>query len=518
MVEALIKTRKFNKEKFEQILNKCILVIEFIISIILLYLIYQIVIYKNYQNIWHLKYILCSLFMGTIVVGCIIWNCKKSKFEKIIISFLIPIGMAYVFFIAPGYVPDEQAHIWKALEISEGKLMTEITEDGESKESIPHFFENHIIPYIKTYGHFNNVSKEKTDYNDLFEVQNPAQAYPAVLYIASSIAFFIGKILGLNGIFAIYLAKIFNFIIFLILGYFSIKCIPFGKWIVAIILFLPMSLQQAVSVSADSFLNAVSILFICYTMYLCKNTDEINIKDKIIYIVMGIIIAISKVVYISIIGISLLIIGNKKIKNKEKGIFLSTLIILSVISGIIWFLIIQSYPVAESNLTYNETYNINLKEQVMNIIKNPMIFVTVLNNTFKGGFYVEGIVGSLMGWLNIEISRLVTLGFIILLALAPFLDENKVTLNIKQKIWNIIIFLGTYTLIILAAYVSWTTVNSDKVMGVQGRYFLPIIVLPLICLCDKERYIKFKNIKYILPTVCVGLNIIAIVDIAKFFL
>ena len=233
---------------------------------------------------------------------------------------------------------------------------------------------------------------------------------------------------------------------------------------------------------------------------------------------MGIIIAISKVVYISIIGISLLIIGNKKIKNKEKGIFLSTLIILSVISGIIWFFIIQSYPVAESNLTYNETYNINLKEQVMNIIKNPMIFVTVLNNTFKGGFYVEGIVGSLMGWLNIEISRLVTLGFIILLALAPFLDENKVTLNIKQKIWNIIIFLGTYTLIILAAYVSWTTVNSDKVMGVQGRYFLPIIILPLICLCDKERYIKFKNIKYILPTVCVGLNIIAIVDIAKFFL
>lgn len=518
MVEALIKTRKFNKEKFEQILNKCILVIEFVISIILLYLIYQIVIYKNYQNIWHLKYILCSLFLGTIVVGCIIWNCKKSKFEKIIISFLIPIGMAYVFFIAPGYVPDEQAHIWKALEISEGKLMTGITEDGESKESIPHFFENHIIPYIKTYGHFNNVSKEKTDYNDLFEVQNPAQAYPAVLYIASSIAFFIGKILGLNGIFAIYLAKIFNFIIFLILGYFSMKCIPFGKWIVAIILFLPMSLQQAVSVSADSFLNAVSILFICYTMYLCKNTDEINIKDKIIYIVMGIIIAISKVVYISIIGISLLIIGNKKIKNKEKGIFLSTLIILSVISGIIWFFIIQSYPVAESNLTYNETYNINLKEQVMNIIKNPMIFVTVLNNTFKGGFYVEGIVGSLMGWLNIEISRLVTLGFIILLALAPFLDENKVTLNIKQKIWNIIIFLGTYTLIILAAYVSWTTVNSDKVMGVQGRYFLPIIILPLICLCDKERYIKFKNIKYILPTVCVGLNIIAIVDIAKFFL
>ena len=518
MVEALIKTRKFNKEKFEQILNKCILVIEFVLSVILLYLIYQIVIYKNYPNIWHLKYILGSLFLGIIVVGCIIWNCKKSKFEKIIISFLIPIGMAYVFFMAPSYVPDEHAHIWKALEISEGKLMTEITEDGESKELVPRFFEKYRIPYIKTYGQFNSASNKETDYNDLVKVQNPAQAYPAVLYLASSTAFFIGKILGLNGILAIYLAKIFNFIIFLILGYLSMKYIPFGKWIVAIILFLPMSLQQAVSVSADSFLNAISIFFICYTIYLCGNTNEINIKNKILYIAMGIIISISKVVYISIIGFSLLIIGNKKVKNKEKGVFLSTLIIISVISGIIWFFIMQSYPVAESNLTYNETYNINLKEQVMNIIKNPMIFVTVLNNTFKGGFYVESIVGSLMGWLNIEIPRLVTIGFIVLLSLSPFLEENKVTLNIKQKIWNIIIFLGTYILIILAAYVSWTTVNLDKVMGVQGRYFLPIIILPLLCLCDKDRYIKFKNIKYVLPTICVGLNIIAIVDIAKFFL
>ena len=518
-MEALVKIpKKINKETLKQILKKIILVIEFLMSIILAYSVYKIVIYKHYQNIWNLKYIISVAIAMIFVIASIIWNCKKGKFEKMIISFLIPIGMAYLFFIAPSYVPDEHAHIWKALEISEGKLVTEITEDGESKELVPRFFYDNIVPHLQNYGQFNSSSYKETDYNDLVKVENPAQAYPAVLYIFSSIGFFIGKIFGLNGIITIYLARMLNFIVFLILGYWSIKLIPYGKWIVSIILFLPMSLQQAVSISADSFLNAISIFYVCYTMYLCKKKNKINIKSKILYGIMSIIIAISKVVYIPIVGISLLLIENKEISKKEKCTFLSIIIPLSIISGVIWFLIMQSYPVLDNNLVYNEIYNVSMKDQLISIIKNPSLFITVLNNTFKDGLFIEGMVGSLMGWLNIEISRVVIIMFVILLALSPFLEENEIKNNRKEKIWNLIIFFGTYILIVLAAYLSWTTVGADKVMGVQGRYFLPIIILPLISLCDKDRYVKFKNIKYILPIICIGLNLIAISDIAKFFL
>ena len=196
--KALIKIKeKWNEEKIEKWINKIIFVIEFVISIIMMYSIYKIVLFKNYVDIWNLKYIIIGTFATIIVMFTIIWNCKHNKnvIEKIIITFLIPIGMMYVFFISPSYVPDEHAHIWKAIDISQGNIITKIEEDGSSKTLVPKFFDKYRIPNIKSYGEFNSVINEETDYTDLVEVENPAQAYPAILYFTSAIGFFIGRIL-----------------------------------------------------------------------------------------------------------------------------------------------------------------------------------------------------------------------------------------------------------------------------------------------------------------------------------
>lgn len=519
-MKALVTLQeKLDKQNLNKWINKLIFAIEFLMSIIFTYSMYKIVIYKSYENIWNLKYILTLVPSGIIVLLSIIWNCRvnKEKLEKILISFLIPVGMLYIFFIPPSYVPDEHAHIWKALEISQGKLITEIQEDGSTEELIPRFFDEKRIPYMGNYGQFNAASYEETDYKDMVEVQNPAQAYPAVLYLASSIGFFLGRIFGINGIITIYIAKLLNFIVFLVLGYYSIKIIPFGKTIIGIILFLPMTLQQAASISADSILNSISIFYICYTLYLLKREEGLKVIDKIAYIIMSIIIAVSKIAYVPIAGLSLLFIGNKNIKNKEKAIFISVTIILSIIIGLCWFVFMQQYPPTDSVKIFNETNNVNLKEQLINIIKDPIIFVEVIKNSILNSLYLDTMIGSSMGWLNINTSKIVINIFIMLLAISPFLDKNEKELKTKEKIWSLLVFAGVYILIILAAYLSWTTVGIDTVMGVQGRYFLPICALPLLCVCNKEKYLKFKNINIILPIICVILNFITIIDIIKFY-
>ena len=516
-METLYKEKKINKETLEKITSILGFCIEFLMSVILIYSIYKITIYKENQNIWNLKYILISIIPFVIVIANIIWNCKKGIFEKIIISFLIPVGMMYAFFLAPSYVPDEHAHIWKALEISQGKLITNIDENGDSLESIPAFFEDNRIPNIKRYGQFNDAIREKTDYNDLVEVENPAKAYAPIIYIASAFAFWIAKVIGLNGIMAIYLARLFNFIIFLIFSYLAIKLIPAGKWIIATILFFPITLQQAASISADSILNSLSLFYVCYTLYICKKADKISIWQKIMYIAIGIIIAISKIVYIPLVGISLLLIGNKKISKKEKGIFITISIVSAILFGIFWFLFMQKYAGSGDN-TYNELNQVDLKGQIINIIKNPQILFTAIYNTIKDGLYLDSAIGNYMGWLNIETAHIVIYTFIMLFILSPFLEKGEVEYSKWEKIWGVLIYVGTYLLIIFAAYLSWTTVGKDTVMGVQGRYFIPVIALPMLCLCSKERYLKFNNIKLIMPVIYLVLNVITIIDIAKFFL
>lgn len=520
MNNNIIKKNKSKIEYCKNIIKKFLFIIEFLVAIFCVYSLYKLVIYKNELNILPLRYL--SIFIPTtiILISTIILNYieNKNKIEKIVISFLIPIGMLYVFFMAPSYVPDEQAHITKAYEISEGKLVTPIKEDGSSMSEIPKFFADNMIPKIRTYPEFNAAMDEITNYDVTVEIENSAQGYPAVLYIFSSIGFLIGRVIGINGILAIYLARILNFIAFLVLGYYSMKIIPIGKIIIAIILFLPMSLQQAASISADCILNAVSILYIAYTIYLLKREENISLPEKIIYVIMSIIIGISKIAYIPIVGLSLLFIGTKNTKKTQKWIFIILTILITIILSLSWLVFMRKYQEAPSHTQYLQANNVDMIGQIKHIIKSPKDIIVAITETIKEGAYLDGAIGSYLGWLNIKISNIVIIAFVALLALSPFLEKNEIELNKISKGWITIIAIGTYLLVVIALYLTWTPIGLQKVMGVQGRYFIPILALPLICLCKKDVYIKLKNTNLLLSIIVSILNVIAISNVIQFFI
>ena len=73
-------------------------------------------------------------------------------------------------------------------------------------------------------------------------------------------------------------------------------------------------------------------------------------------------------------------------------------------------------------------------------------------------------------------------------------------------------------LIVTGLYIEWSKVNDLIVLGVQGRYFLPVTILMLLCLCQKENYIKIKN-PNIVMLVCSSLvNLLFIKQIILFFI
>ena len=59
------------------------------------------------------------------------------------------------------------------------------------------------------------------------------------------------------------------------------------------------------------------------------------------------------------------------------------------------------------------------------------------------------------------------------------------------------IFIGISLFIFLGLYMGWTKTGADIIDGVQGRYFIPILILPFLCLIQKGKYIKFKYINVI---------------------
>lgn len=518
--EQIKELKKYDiSSNLKKIINLLVFPFEFILSLLLAVFLYKYICIKKYEEITNTIYLIGTILTTILVIGIIIWNYlkNKDKIEKIFMSFIIPIGMMFLIFMMPTYVPDEYAHIWKSYEISEGTLITPINEEGISHTEIPEFFKTNIIRIMNKYNEMNDAIKQETDYNDKVEVETTAQGYCPILYMFSSIGLFISRIIGINGILAQYIARIFNFIVFLILSYYSIKIIPFGKLLLSCILFIPMMLQQAVSVSADCIVNSVCIFFIAFNMYLLFKNKEITKFEMISYIILSLIIGVAKIVYIPLVALSFLLIGTSRITKKNKILMISISIIATTIVACSWYIFSARYT---GNAAYLEANNVNSVEQIKLLLKYPIHIFTVIGKTIykQGESYLYMMMGSYLGWLEINIPLITIIGFIILVMLSIYFENNKVALNWKQKIWTILIFIVGVILVLMALYVGWSSVGADEVAGIQGRYFIPIILLPLLCLSKKENYVKIKNINLTMMTMLSLLDCYVVYKIIMFFI
>lgn len=513
--EKRTKIKKILKSK-KNIIMKLIFPLEFILSLLISYVMLRYVIIKNYGGYHSLKHIIMIAVFGVAIILLIIYNCKnnKEKFEKIVISLLIPIGMLYLVFMLPSQVPDEQAHLRRAYEVSEGVLIGR----KDTISVVPRDLQTKIKPNIESYRQFSENLEGNTDYNDKVEIKNPAGTYPFILYIFSAIGFVISRVFNLNILIGCYLAKLMNFIVFLIAAYYVLKIIPFGKYSMAAVMFMPMFLHQATSTSADCLVNIISMLFIAYLLHLYFKNEKVKKREGVFLVVLGVLLSIVKYVYLPIIGLAFIFIFSKNMNKKYKIILLSTLVILALMVAGGYYIFTSGYGSAFTN--YFESNNVNSSEQIKSIISNPKGYLNTLIYTFKnmGETYIYQMVGIALGWLCIYPNRIWITIYIFVMIAACFIENNKVAFNWKQKIWGFLISIVIILLIVTGMYITWSGVGNTIIDGVQGRYFIPVAFIVLLCLCKKENYIKIKNIEYKFPILLCLLNVPILVTIYHFFI
>ncbi len=436
-----------------------------------------------------------------------------KRIEKLFIMIAIPIGILYMIFMLPTYAPDESAHIWKAYEISRGIFFT------NEYTTIPKDLLENQQEKLNTYNALKESLDKKTNYDDTIDVVSPAQAYPFFLYIPSAIGIAIGRALNINILYGIYIGKLFNFIIYVTLGYYIIKKLPFGKIVAFVYLLLPMIICQAISLSADSIMNSLILFYIAYILQLVYKEKPSKI-DKVMCIILPILITISKIAYLPIIGLNFLLIKKEGISKKEKTIILGIGTTICIIAAIVYYMYTMSFNASIAVKEYIEATNVNSTEQIKLIITKPIIYAKAMIKTIciYGQYYLDTFIGSQLGWLDIMVNRTIVNSFIVILLFTPFLEKHKEELNKKQKIWILLLALLTIIIIITGLYITWSPVGGDLALGVQGRYFIPVIILFLLCLCMKDNYIRIKNIDKWIAIAIGVLNILVLITIFRFFI
>ena len=504
----------------KKLFSKTNIIIEFLLSIVLSSSIVDFIYNKTYyDNIKILDIILIAI-CSTAVIGIIIYNIKKHKkrLEIFFLIFMIPIGMMYHIFLMPNYAPDELEHIKKAYDISCGHIITNIDENGDSKFDVPIILTTGFNTPNDSYKDMEEAFNSETNYSATVKTTTSAQGYSPFQYIFSSIGLFIGRMLNLNIVFAIYLARLLNFIFFLVCGYYAIKLIPFGKLVVLTFLFNSMLIHQAVSVSADSIINSVAVLFIAFNLYILHHRSELDLKNKALYLLLAIIIALSKNIYFPIVAIGLILLKKGTLKSKNDKIFIIVTMLIGVASAVLWYFFGTRYTdvyVSEMNFGYNPS------EQIQFILSSPFGFIGILFRTIWNSiiYWLHTFLGYNMGWLNISpFTHIHLIIYGILLVLSPFLENNEKDLKWLSRLWLILIFLGVTLLMLVGFYIQATPVGAPEVESIQGRYFIPFALLPLLCLVFKNINIKIKNIELIYCLTFCAINAVQIYTIANFLL
>lgn len=423
-------------------------------------------------------------FLGSAIIFCFDFSWHNLAFLIIIIfgainCFIMPILNS----------PDEQTHFARSEMTSRGNFILEPNK-GINDFTIIQTVDDFVAAIHKT--------KLETDIDDLpiMYQQVPsewmASNNPFFGYLPQAIGINIAKTLNLNAIWLLWLGRFVNLLFFAWIVRFAIKIIPVFKAQLFLVACLPMSVFQGSSMSIDVMINGLAFLVFAYFVKLNEQHEgSIKIKNIVCYFILCVLLSVAKVTCMPLVALIAFIPMKKFKSNKIYFGALCTIFFVGLIA-LGWFgytLVLNSETNALVSQGAINSYmlenNVNAIEQLRFVLQHPIQIIRVFG---KALFSITTLNQSLFtfGWLSYSVPGMDSL-FLMLFGASVILYPNNVKISKKTRIGAILTCLFVFIATELALYISWTPVGGETILGVQGRYFIPILCLLVVALgCNNE--------------------------------
>ena len=454
---------------------------------------------------------------------------SKIKIEKLYVYIALFFGILFLVLTPPFESPDEDSHFKRAFQISNGNIFCKL-----KKDKCGNYFPQDMLDYIyeKTtyigdrdkkyeFSSFAIDQYTQTNYNKMvFNEYSTNQAFFPVYIPAAGgiiIAKVFSRIIGMNMIsssYMIHFARLFMLITTIAITYFAIKRTPVFKKSFFTIGLLPMLLFLSSMVTYDGIVNAVFLLTLAIILDLIYKKDKIDKKDIIILVLSGILLLNVKTVYFAIFMLMFLIPKNKF--EKKNGKIKIAIIMILLIIGISFLFRIPNYI---NSVPKNEIES----KQLSFIISHPMTYAKTLvkNVIAQRNFQITTMVG-VFGLLDTYLPFVIIFVIYMNILLTGLIDgiNEKIKIDFKSKILLILYIIFVVCSVYTSMYIIWTpyilkTVGGNEITGVQGRYFIPILIPLMLLLSNK----KIKNNKffdilnnnyYIVPIIVLSVSVLSI--------
>jgi uncharacterized membrane protein len=414
------------------------------------------------------------------------WAEKKFKPEVVFVILALAAGMCLTVTTGPFQANDEVDHFRRAYQISQGQVVA--SRQGNSVGGyIPRDIATANLPFDSVIGN----AEIRIDTQALSEkLHEPFETHPQcfshflmpavyspTLYIPQAIGISIGRLCGLSAMGMMYSGRMLNLLFWIGLCYTAIRTVPVFNWAFLLVALLPMNLALAASLSGDATTNASALLLVALILRLTLvDNGQVNPWIKGVIVGLCIFLSLAKQAYFPLTGLVILIPSSRFVRLRNKWLYCGFCIGISLAAALLW---------SETTKGLFVTFiRGNLPEQVDFLFGNPWAFPKIAIDSIgdqwnECSFAWIGVLGFLDTWLP----KWIYWSYPFVLILAALLDKGRANrLGWLQKIWIVCIVIQVYLLIDLSLYLIWTPPGADTIHGVQGRYFLPLVMPVLLIL------------------------------------
>lgn len=455
------------------------------------------------------KYRMCFVFSVLVMIAMILFckNMLRNRIELffLIIGFLIGTSIIYSTGSTP-FTWDEETHFKTVYENAYGELVdnTSAVIKYEEKVGIPTY--NTLEEKMLVDNYMNKNDKKVVSRTN----KSVATNYTAMAYAPQIIGAKIARGLNLSFTNMLRLMKFMNLLVYLIVITVAIRYAKIGKYALMCIALMPTSILQASAITYDGFVLCFVLLGVVLLINeIVSEEEKINTKLLAIGIIAITIGSLSKMVYAPLVLLAIFI-PNKKFASKKSVIWFK----LGILAICGWMLATFVLPTLISMISPSVTATADLRggdtnsgSQIGNIIAQPFNYAKeLLSSIFS--FENFGISAEARDPYTIGNLMLMNYGgtvvgpdkfaYVIMALIMVLICKNKEEkpLNVKTKlgVWGLIFII--VVLIWTAMYLAFTPVGQKAIVGVQARYYLPILWLAIVAAYNGKLCINVTKTGY----------------------
>ncbi len=301
-----------------------------------------------------------------------------------------------------------------------------------------------------------------------------------VLYAPAVAGMLLGRVVHLGYYPMLLLGRLCMLLFYVGMVWWALKLLPFGKAAVFVTALLPMSLHLACSLSYDATILALSFPLFASVMDMAYGArPRVTWAQVVRTAVLAALLAGCKVgAYLPLVFLVLLIPRDRFAKRGYRALLLCSLLAVGLLACVLSNLDAVA-ATASGKLVCDLIAPAEEKFTVSYLLTEPLSALRLMARTvlFNADDYAVTCVGGSLGWLNVPVSRAVIFAFFALMLFSclhpqaepmPVLRPGRRLLFLVPPALTALIFL-------VGMLLWWTPVDSPVILGIQGRYFLPVL-------------------------------------------